>query len=874
MIHTISDTLAPDFASAAACRLDVAGGKGSRLALLFQQGLPVPAGFVLSCAAYRSFVDSNNLLPDIEAALHAVDPHDQQSLAQAAARLQAAYMAAAMPQAVQSALLTAYAALAPAPAAVAVRSSASAEDSAAASFAGQHESFLHVEGAAALVTAVKECWASLWTARAIAYRQQRGMLAADQALAVVVQRMVQAELAGVLFTCNPLTSDPSQMMLNAGAGLGAALVHGHVTPETLVVDRERATVLEHDRGQSQQQLPAATLHELIRLGREIEALAGAPQDIEWACAAAQVWILQARPITTLAHGGTSVAPPTAPGDDVWFVDEQAPMQPGDLWTRANFGEVLPYPVSPLTWSGFRSWGERMVQAQGGAGGPTLARRLYGRLYANEGAMRMMMVDMGVPTALFDASWGSRRPDLPPHGSFRPLRLLSRLPGMARGIMRAQKQLGRSDASLPQKPAAAAERLRAWKAEVLDVAQHTDAELWTLLQTRWEERYLQMMQRHNMLSQQAFVSFSLLSGALRRWLNDTVSAPHLLAGIAGIHSATMGQRLRELAQEIEHQGLSASILDGDQQQALETLQTAPQAAHARELLAQFLADYGHHCIAEPELLVPRWVEQPTELLIWLAGYLRTASAAPSDAAETQAEAAITAVLGQLRGMRRRIVQRLLRSAQAAVRARDNSRFDLACLNLPRRRAYAELGRRWAQQGRLSAADDIFFLLHNEIEAAATNAAQAAEPPIGARASARRAAYNFWCATPAPDTIDAHGQPLASLPSAAEGDVLRGLAVSPGCVEGRVRIIDAPQLVHTIQPGDIVVTRSTDPSWTPVFPLLKGLVLEIGGQLSHGAIIAREYGLPAVVNVLGALQHLRDGELITLDATNGCVYRQAA
>ncbi|HEY1012551.1 MAG TPA: PEP/pyruvate-binding domain-containing protein, partial [Herpetosiphonaceae bacterium] len=228
----------------AARQAALAGGKGASLAALRQNGFPVPDGFVIGTAAYRRFVAANDLEPAIAAALAGAEAADSAGLERAAGAIHAAFMAAAIPDEVRAAIIAAYDRLGRPPAAVC--SSAVAEDSAAASFAGQHETFLGLDGEAALLAAVKGCWASLWTGRALAYRRQRGLDAdwREEALAVVTQRMVAAETAGVLFTCNPLTDSRDELVINAAPGLGEALVSGQVAPESIIIDRRSGAVLE------------------------------------------------------------------------------------------------------------------------------------------------------------------------------------------------------------------------------------------------------------------------------------------------------------------------------------------------------------------------------------------------------------------------------------------------------------------------------------------------------------------------------------------------------------------------------------------------------------------------------------------------------
>nr|MBA3534793.1 hypothetical protein [Ardenticatenales bacterium] len=748
----------------------------------------------------------------------------------------------------------------------------------------------------ALLRAVRRCWASLWSERAVAYRARQGIDPAQVALAVVIQKMVPAEAAGVLFTVHPVTGATDQIVINAAWGLGESVVLGRVTPDALVLDKATATVRESAIGEKAVMTAYATVGtieqsvaeaqrrkavltpaqtvELARLGREIETLFGVAQDIEWAIEGERSWILQARPVTVVAAAGAA----TVPGDDHWFPEDSAPAQPFDLWTRANFGEVLPYPVSPLTLSGFYRWGERMAAQQGNQNGEMrMARRLYGRIYANEGAMRQIFINMGMPTSMIDSQWGSRRPDLPPHGTFSPLRFLRSLPGMIRGMSQTLRPSSDPQSeALPQEAKPLFALVDAWLAafQQRDLSQESDQALWEEAQRVWEERKIQMSQWHLMVSQKALAGFAPLETVVGWWAGDKAQAQTLVTGLSGVYSAEMGVMLWRLAQQIKVLGLSTLVLDQPAPAALASLRATPAAEPALHLLDEFLARHGHRRPAEPELLLPRWSEAPEEVIALVAGYLKVgAHITPIETEARQRdlrEQLSTQIAARLDPVRRRLFNFLLGNAQAGVRRRDNSRHYLAKVDLPRRQLFAELGRRWHARGWLAQPDDFFFLIHDEISRSVeANHAEVLGKPLKEIAAARRLAYEYWFTVEAPEAIGPDDQPLSE-PAGSTDAHLQGVPASQGRVQGIARLLDDPREAARLQPGDILVTRSTDPGWTPVFPLVAGLVLEIGGQLSHGAIVAREYGVPAVVNVYGAMHRIREGDRITVDGTLGRVY----
>ena len=320
-----------------------------------------------------------------------------------------------------------------------------------------------------------------------------------------------------------------------------------------------------------------------------------------------------------------------------------------------------------------------------------------------------------------------------------------------------------------------------------------------------------------------------------------------------------------------------VLDQPADSALSELHRTPAAQPFLALLDTFLQRHGHRCMSEAEWLYPRWVEAPEQVVESVASYLRGGftfdPAAAAVAAARQREAATALVEAKLNPLQRVYFRWGLKRLQHYVCARDNGQHFLVKLALPVRHIYAVLAQRWAERGWLARQDDFFFLVLPEIEAVL-----AAGDPVRAGldlslvAAGRRQAYDYWFTQPMPDVLDLNGAPIdfhAQSGHSAEGQILYGLAASRGTATGTARVIVSPKEAVTLQPGDILVTRATDPGWTPVFSVIGGAVLEIGGQLSHGAIVAREYGLPAVVNIPQATQLIQDGQTITVDGTLGRV-----
>ncbi|MBV9599647.1 MAG: hypothetical protein JOZ87_22715, partial [Chloroflexi bacterium] len=835
----------------------IVGGKAVGLNRLIRCGFPVPPGFVISTRAYSAFVDANGLANQIAAG--------------DVAGLYRGFDEGALPDDVADRILLAYRQLSDkGRLAVAVRSSASEEDLAEASSAGQHDTFLNVSGDAALLRSVRRCWASLWNERAAAYREQRAIDSASIRMAVVVQHMVHADAAGVLFTVNPVSHEQQEVVINATWGLGDALVSGHISPDSFVLDKQTNAlksqqicdkaamsvpaadgVTEVAVPVSQRLAPVLTpalAAELTMFGRDIEIALGGPQDIEWAISGGRPVILQARPITAMAVPAGNSA--SVPGDDNWPLRDERPVQAFDLWTHADMAERWPEPVTPLTWSfADLTTNANFAYSLRDMGGQQRsdiqwARRFYGRVYMNEGALAQLLFDAGMPTSIADTVLGSGVPThLRRNAPLRPRRLLRMLPRM----LRTSVQRSRNEAVYR----AFFLDVERWVDEFLasDVDALDDSELWHELTDTWLERFKRGIDLHADATSQAMGMLSMLQGLVSRWGGGDQIARDLVSGLDDVRSAEIAPALWTIAAELRRAGLAEVVLNNAPTAALTYLRSEPAAVSALASLGGFLRQHGHRSTIEGELLYPRWVEAPEEVIGMLKGYLQNPAVSDPHASEAanrerlrQDAAAFEARLG---GARAWIIRLLVRRARQLVSLRDNGQHYLVRLLLPIRRLCVTLGVRWAARGWLAAADDVFFLHSSELENVSAGGATALQRDLESIAAARRSAYEYWFTVPAPEVIGADGRPVSAQSDEPETATrLTGIAASGGRVRGIARIAHSPQEAALLQHGEILVARSTDPGWTPAFALAAGLVLEVGGQLSHGAIVAREYGLPAV------------------------------
>ena len=851
--------------------LETTGGKGASLARLANAGLPVPDGFHVTTAAYRRFVAENDLQPGILAALELVDMGQPATLEAASAAIRELFAEAQTPPDVAGAVALAYAALAGRDPVVAVRSSATAEDLPEASFAGQQDTFLNVEGYGEVLEAVKRCWASLWTARAIGYRVRRGIGPDGLSLAVVVQTLVPAEAAGILFTANPVTGQRDQAMISAAWGLGEAVVGGLVTPDALTVDKTTGRVLAREtsdkqvmtvrveQGTQEQPVPEAlrrapvlddrTAAELVQLGVQIEQLYGMPMDIEWTLADGKLSIVQARPITALPE-------PEAESPTEWPMPD-----PKGQYVRASVAELLPDPLTPL----FATLGRTAINAG--------TRRLMGELGGTqEGWPEETVVTIN------DYAYYSAR--------FTPkqiLRLVTTMPFTMPRMMRQAEARWRDEVH-PRYM----ETIQRWQArpqnelsatDILDgVRQIADAsfDVYALYQSA--------------LFPNANLSEVLFTRVYDRLIKREDDPPALTYVLGFDSTPILAEKsLYDIAEWCRARpGLAAYVANTPARQLAAQLEDdqvplGVEAGDWREWQRRFCAhlqQYGH-IIYDLDFAKPLPADDPAPLLdtckMFLSGQCRSPYERQQVAAERR-EQATQATLERLRGLRLALFRRLVTWAQKSVPLREEGLADLG-LGYPQlRRMLLELGHRLVQTGVIEQPDDVFWLFQDEAEQAAD--ALDKGKSINSMADTVKRRRAVWHAerrvTPPPVLPPKSrwmGLDLNTFVAAQDGDqvgdTIQGAGTSPGRVTGTARVLHGPEDFDQMQPGDILVAMITTPAWTPLFARAAAVVTDIGGPLSHGSIVAREYGIPAVMGTGVATRRIRSGQVITVDGGAGMV-----
>ncbi len=883
--------------------LAAVGGKGTNLARLARAGFPVPPGFLLTTAAYQAFVERNRLGAWITELSQAARPDDPASLERASVAIRHLFTAGQVPPEIAAALGQAYAALADdepsAPLAVAVRSSATAEDLPELSFAGQQETYLNVIGPAALLEAVVKCWGSLWTARAIGYRARNRLSPQGVALAVVVQVMVPSEAAGVLFTADPLTGRRTHSVLDATLGLGEALVSGQVVPDHYVVETATGRLLSktlgakavaiHGRAEGgvetvavnaadRQALPDDAITALAALGGRVAAEMGAAQDIEWAWAGGTLTLLQARPITALfpVPGGVPAEPLRvffSFGAVQGLLDPltplgQATLQQVVVGVAKLLGYRLDEAKSPFQLAGERLWVD--------ISGP-LRNRLGRR--AALGALSFVEPSVGqaVMTLLDDPRLALQSEGFSPRTLWH---LAPRLAPVLGFVLRYFMDPDGRRASAIRETDSYLESLRRRCA----VSGSPEAKLGQRVALlRAEAQTLPEAIPILITGLVAgMVSFNLLRLLIARHLpRDLVPDPDQLVleatrGLPHNVTTTMDLRLWETARALRAVPEAAAYFQATPAGQLAADFLAGRLpAEAQAALQAFLDQYGARGLGEIDLGRARWREDPTPVVQALQSYLRIDAARAPDVVFQRGEAAGRAAAERLEQaarqapggwLRARLARFLARRMRSLMGLRESPKFFIIRLLGHLRQALLDSGRELAEAGRLAQAEDLFFLRLDELEALARGEARdwrglvLERQAICERERQRRQV---------PRLLLSDGQAIYAGLGAAqttEAGVLAGDPVSPGVAEGLARIVLDPHHAE-LEPGEIMVCPGTDPSWTPLFLAAGGLITEVGGLMTHGSVVAREYGIPAVVGVDRATQRLHTGQRLRLDGATG-------
>jgi phosphohistidine swiveling domain-containing protein len=854
--------------------LETAGGKGASLARLARAGLPVPDGFHITTAAYRRFVADNGLQPGILAALETAEPAQPATLEEASQTIRALFAQAQTPPDVAGAVALAYASLTGSNPVVAVRSSATAEDLPEASFAGQQDTFLNVEGFGAVLEAVKSCWASLWTARAIGYRARHGITVDGLSLAVVVQLLVPAEAAGILFTANPISGRRDQAVISAAWGLGESVVGGLVTPDAFTVDKRTGAVLEREiadkqmmtarvnGGTEHQPVPAAlrraptlddrSVAELARLGVQIEDLYAMPMDIEWALADGAFAIVQARPITALPPEPPEPEPELEPPAE-WPLPK-----PKGHYMRGSIVDLMPDPLSPLF--------------------ATLAIPAIARVGIKEVMRPLTRSEPALPedyiVTINDYAYMGVA-YTPREWWWIVTRMLLSFPRLVReGIPLWRDEI---------RPRYVATVAR-WQDRPIEAMPTT--ELWTGIREVNDAAMLHLaclMVATTGASAGAEGLFTRVYEKLIQREGD----PPAVTFLMGYDSTPIQaeKSLYDLAMwSREHDELAAYLLETPAEQLAAQLAAGePPVAEWPAFcvrLRDYLQAYGH-IIYDLDFAKPLPVDDPTPMLETVKMYLRDQGVNPHErqrAAEEKRVQAAEATLERLGGLRRWAFRKTLGMAQTMAQVRENALSDIGLGYPVLRQMLHELGRRFVQAGLIAQGEDVFWLEVGEVEEAVASLERGGQLSRLEEEVARRKATHEALKRVAPPPMLPPKKKLLGinmeswLPAAEDshtGDTLKGVAASAGRVTAPACVLHGPEEFDDMRPGDVLVAGTTTPAWTPLFAMASAVVTDIGGPLSHGSIVAREYGIPAVLGTGVATRRIQSGQTITVDGSAGVV-----
>jgi phosphoenolpyruvate synthase/pyruvate phosphate dikinase len=846
------------------------GGKAAHLGELSRiEGVRVPPGFCVSTDAFRrSMADA----PSVDARLDGLallQPDDREAIRTLSAELRAAIEAVAIPDELGLAIAGALARLG-AHAAYAVRSSATAEDLPTASFAGQQDTYLNVVGAAEIIRHVSRCWASLFTERAVTYRLRHGIDHRRVRMAVVVQRMLAPQASGILFTADPVTGNRRVTSIEATFGLGEALVSGLVNADVYTVrdgaivarqigEKQIAIVPAPSGGTEQRAVgperatqPALTdaqVVQLAQLGRRIEAHFGRPQDIEWCLADGEIQIVQSRPITTLFP-----VPETDDGGN-------------HVYISVGHQQMMTDPMKPLGLSFWQMTTPRPMAIAGGRlfvdvtealAAPVSRAGLLQMLGTSDpligDAMRTILARSDfLPTLSEDAvPWVA--PSSGPPGSIEADPAI------------VEELIERTQVSIAESKRAIRDRSGR---ELLDFIRTDIQELRRVL---FDPRSRQAI----MLGMEATW---WLNEKLHEWLGERNAADVLTQSVPHNVTSEMGLALLDVADAIRPHPEVVAFLrrvadTGTDDGFLDRLPEMEGGREAHDAIRGWLEHYGMRCVGEIDITRTRWSERPAALLPILLANVENFE--PGEAARRfergrqEAAAKERELLARLRALpdgeaKAEETKRMIHRVRTFAGFREYPKYGMIARYFVYKQALLAEAERLARAGAIGERDDIYYLDFEELRDVVIT-----ERVDRELIRQRREAFIEYQALTPPRVLTSDGEAVSGtyrrddLPSGA----LVGLAVSAGVIEGRARVI-LDMSEADLEPGDILVTAFTDPSWTPLFVTIAGLVTEVGGLMTHGAVIAREYGLPAVVGVEHATRLIRDGQRIRVHGTEGYV-----
>ncbi|WP_066633437.1 rifamycin-inactivating phosphotransferase [Desulfolucanica intricata] len=859
------------------------GGKGANLGeLCHVPGIAVPAGFCISTRAYTDFVNTGTEFAAMLKSLELIDIESMEELKTAGECIRTYLKNLDIPSPIQQEVIRAWRKTG-SHYAYAIRSSATAEDLPGASFAGQQDTFLNIKGEKNILDCVRKCWASLFTDRAIAYRQKNGFKHDKVLLAVIVQRMVFPEVAGIMFTADPVTGNRKIVSIDAGFGLGEALVSGIVSPDLYqvrsdklikkqIARKEIAIYARPEGGTAKveiegerQNTPALTDDQAVRLarmGRSIEKHFGNPQDIEWCLADNEIFIVQSRPVTTL------YPVPEVTGDKLhlflsighvqMMTEAMKPLGISVLRTLVPFGKSSPRAESDLL---LEAGGRLFLDITPLLEYPQLRKRLpvvlrnidelFGRAvqdFVGRGEFQAAVrpdkkINFALVKKVFPKALAVLR-NILYHENYRALEEMNRFISDRVKENRTKLQA----VSGPER----IERIY----EILP----------TLLPMTFSKAVPYMGP--------ALITYKLIEGLSKKWLGDAAELGGISKSPPGNVTTEMGLALGDVADAVRnHPAVIKYLKQATDATFWEGLRAVPGGEAVLPVFLNFFEKYGMRGTGEIDITRPRWREAPTQLVPAILSHIK--SVRPGQhrrdflAGKQEAEAAAGRLPERLRQTPRgffkaRCMQRLIKVHRSLIGIREHPKYFIV-QNLDMiKRAILEEADKLVADGILDHPEEVFWFSLQEIKEIIET--QRVDRNV---ITMRKEKFQHDAKLTPPRVITGEGEIITVKPGVhVPPGALAGSPVSAGVVEGRARVILKLEEAK-MNKGDILVAPYTDPAWTPLFPLAAGLVTEVGGLMTHGAVVAREYGIPAVVGVDNATRRIQDGQKIRVDGTQGFV-----
>jgi rifampicin phosphotransferase len=853
--------------------LPYVGGKGANLGELSKAGFPVPGGFCITTLAYQDFIATSPEMNSLLDELNAMDPNDLNQLRNLGERIRTHLRQLEIPAPLRNEIIHAWKSVGE-EYAYAIRSSATAEDLPTASFAGQQDTYLNIKGQEELLQHIRKCWASLFTDRAISYREKNGFDHRQVYLSVVVQRMVNPEIAGIMFTADPVSGNRKVVSIDASFGLGEAIVSGMVSADLYKVkagkiihknvSEKKIAIYSLPEGgtvkkdlppdqQTKQALTDSQILRLAELGKRIEKHFGSPQDIEFCMENGEIFIVQSRPITSLY-----------PLPDI-------PQEP--LRVMFSFGHVqmMTDAMKPLGISVLRTIFPKTVLLEAG-----------GRLFVNPTeVLRTKLGRKLLPIALknlFDEALSREisefihRPEflqVPP----KPGLVKSARQFVAPIIKEVWKNLFKRD---PKSAKSKVESFmqKKWTEVRKDLQGVSGAERLETVQHQLSAFGKAMLQNIFPYVICFPISFLLLKRALIRWIGDDKELYQINKSLPGNITSEMGLQIGDLADLVrELPEVEEYLKHANNQTFYEGLLNVRGGERFKRSFEDFIAKYGHRCPGEIDLTRPRWREAPTQLVPAILGHMR--SVKPGEhrqkfiQGEQEAQEAIQRIMDHVgrRGLKSKWFKRLIEVYRHMGGLREHPKYLLTLILDECKKAIMAEAEELVKKEVLQQTEDVFFLTLDELIQFSKGEFK---QNVSSLVADRKEKYEWHQTLKPPRVMTSEGEIVTGSPRKGElpEGALVGSPVSAGVVEGKARIVLKPEEAH-LNEGEILVAPHTDPGWTPLFQSARALVTEVGGLMTHGAVVAREYGIPAVVGVNDATKKIKDGQMIRVDGNQGFV-----